>query len=35
MAVYLGILVALSLPFALLDWPPLDWWAWPAAQLGP
>jgi protein-S-isoprenylcysteine O-methyltransferase Ste14 len=28
-ALYLGLAMVLSLPFAVLDWPPLDWWAWP------
>jgi protein-S-isoprenylcysteine O-methyltransferase Ste14 len=28
-AIYLGVAMFLSLPFAVLDWPPLDWWAWP------
>lgn len=30
--IYLAVIVILSLPFAALDWPPLDWWAWPAVE---
>ncbi len=27
--IYLALMAALSLPFAILDWPPYEWWAWP------
>jgi protein-S-isoprenylcysteine O-methyltransferase Ste14 len=33
-AVYAAIVALLSLPFAVLDWPPMDWWGWPGFAPG-